>query len=274
MVIATTKSARRVMEILELFDRCRRPLSLKEVCQELDYPMSSTAALLKSLVALGYLEYDKLSRTYLPTMRIAVMGSWVEGSLLSRIGIIPIMERLRDESRQTVFLGTRSDLHAQYVHVLRAEEQPRFLIPPGTLRPLARSGIGLLFLSLLSDRDLEHTLRRVNAAEPDLSQRIDFAEVKARTAGLAQRGYVFRQNLFHSDGSVIAMLLPVAPFNRTFAIGLGGNTEYLAQHLDVFLTCSGKRSARCRRHPPLTRKTRDRCDRLHACGTRRSALLP
>lgn len=72
MADAAIKSARRVFEIMEFFDRARRPLGLKAICDELRYPVSSGAAMLKSLVTLGYLEYDRKTQTYLPTMRIAV----------------------------------------------------------------------------------------------------------------------------------------------------------------------------------------------------------
>ena len=68
------KSARRAFEILELFDRERRPLALKDILEALGYPASSGSALLKSLVALGYLDYDRDRRTYFPTMRISALG--------------------------------------------------------------------------------------------------------------------------------------------------------------------------------------------------------
>ena len=71
---STTKSARRVMEILELFDQVRRPMSLKEVCDRLGLAPSSGIALLKSLVFVGYLEFDKASRTYLPTLFVNIVG--------------------------------------------------------------------------------------------------------------------------------------------------------------------------------------------------------
>ncbi|HEX7943836.1 MAG TPA: helix-turn-helix domain-containing protein, partial [Phenylobacterium sp.] len=75
------KSAQRALEILEVFARQRRPLALKEILEELGYPTSSGSALMKSLVALGYLDYDRERRTYFPTMRIAVLGHWVPAAL-------------------------------------------------------------------------------------------------------------------------------------------------------------------------------------------------
>ena len=71
------KSARRAFEILELFERERRPLALKDILDDRGYPASSGSALLKSLVTLGYLDYDNDRRTYFPTMRIAALGARV-----------------------------------------------------------------------------------------------------------------------------------------------------------------------------------------------------
>jgi hypothetical protein len=47
------KSAIRVLEVLEQFGEMRQPLRLKDIASSLHYPVSSTAALLKSLATLG-----------------------------------------------------------------------------------------------------------------------------------------------------------------------------------------------------------------------------
>src|SRR6476646_7518499 len=78
---SAVKSATRAFEILEAFSRHRRPLALTALLDELDYPASSGAALMKSHVALGYLDYDGERRTPSPTMRIAALGNWVPGVL-------------------------------------------------------------------------------------------------------------------------------------------------------------------------------------------------
>src|SRR5581483_9287343 len=164
---SAVKSARRVFEVLEEFDRLRRPLTLKEISDGLAYPTSSAQALLKSLVVLGYLEYDRPSRTYLPTMRIAAVGRWVAEDLFGEGEVLPVMRALRDETGETVMLGVRSDLFAHYVHVVRGEDAPLTSAPaPGSVRPLGRCGIGRLLLSALPDAEIDLIVRRINIAEP------------------------------------------------------------------------------------------------------------
>src|SRR5690349_21704846 len=75
---SVVKSAGRVLEILEFFDEIRREASEAEIAHKLAYPQSSTSALLKSLTRLGYLDYDAASRTYLPSPRVALLGTWLD----------------------------------------------------------------------------------------------------------------------------------------------------------------------------------------------------
>ena len=69
------KSAVRALEVLEQFGEMREPLRLKDMARSLHYPVSSTAALLKSLADCGYLSFDRNSRHYYPTSKLPDLGS-------------------------------------------------------------------------------------------------------------------------------------------------------------------------------------------------------
>lgn len=159
MTRSTVKSVRRVFDVLELFARARRPLSLKEVCGAFGFAPSSGAALLKSLVALGYLDYDRRTRSYFPTMRLAVLGQWIESALFGGGKVLSLMKRLHKATGETVMLATQSDLSAQYVHSVGGPEPLLAAVPVGTLRPLANSGMGWLLLSRHSEADIEKLCR-------------------------------------------------------------------------------------------------------------------
>lgn len=227
---ATVKSARRVFEVLEHFDRTRAPLSLKDVCEQHGYPPSSGAAILKSLVLLGYLEYDKRSRTYLPTMRIAALGSWVVTDLFGGLNIIELMERLCTETGLAVVLATQSDLHCQYAHVLNPLDSGATLsfdVTPGTLRPLARSGLGRLLLSCRTDRSIHSVVRRIDAAREPGEDKIDLDELMTSVNKIRRDGYVISHGLVTNGVGIMGALLPETPFRRVFAIGLGAASEEL-----------------------------------------------
>src|SRR3954464_13358310 len=79
----TMKSAGRVLEILEYFDDIQRSSTVMEVANALGYPQSSASALLRSLVATGYLNFDPRTRMYITSSRVALLGSWVNSQFFA-----------------------------------------------------------------------------------------------------------------------------------------------------------------------------------------------
>ena len=225
MAEPSIKSARRVFEVLEHFEHVRAPLSLGEICEQFGYPASSGSGLLKSLVQLGYLEYDKRSRTYLPTMRIALLGNWVATDLFGGLNILGLMEDLRDATRETVVLAARSDLQAQYVHVVHSNEALHFAVAPGTLRPLAHSGFGRLLLSAETDDDVAATIRRIDAQRGSRGAKIEQRDLMAELKAIRRQGYSDSESRITPGVRTMGVLLPATPFGRTFAIGVGGPSE-------------------------------------------------
>ena len=235
MSAAAIKSAQRVFEIFELFDHERRPLALRDVTSALGYPNSSGSALLKSIVALGYLEYDHASRTYFPTMRIAALGSWVQDTLFGEGDISRLMAHLRRATRETVILATQSDLHAQYIHLVHGVQPLQAPVKPGALRPLASSGMGWLFLSAHADADIEKLRRRINA-QPGQKQKYSRDDIMKQVNAVRVRGYAFSKGAVSRDAGIIAMLLPKGRLGRTFAIGIGGALPRLVQREKAIVT--------------------------------------
>ena len=233
MAEGAVKSAQRALEILEVFARQRRPLALKEILDELGYPTSSGSALMKSLVALGYLDYDRERRTYFPTMRIAVLGAWVPDALFGEGQLLPALEDLHRKTGETVVLAVQSDLHAQYVHLIHSSEPLQFRAPPGTLRPLARSGMGLVLLSAKSDAEIERLRRRINASGDGAMQSRE--DLMARVNEVRARGYAFSKNSISPGLGIIGAALPKGPFGRVAAVGVAGRVPRLEEKQDAIV---------------------------------------
>ncbi|MFH1341462.1 MAG: helix-turn-helix domain-containing protein [Pseudomonadota bacterium] len=88
------KSAIRTLEILEYFDEVQQPLNIVAVATALDYPQSSTAALLRSLTTMGYLHYNSRKLTYVPTDRVPFLGSWINPALFQEAGLRSVFRSL------------------------------------------------------------------------------------------------------------------------------------------------------------------------------------
>lgn len=221
------KTARRIFEVLEYFDEVQRPVSLKEISTHFDYPVSSASALLKSMVVMGYLDYDNGSRTYMPTMRLSSLGEWIQGALFGEGQILALVKHMSRETQETISIGTQSDLYAQYIHVVPSTQAIRYELKSGTVRPLARSGLGWLLMSARSDETIEKLVRRINAEEEDRKLRVSLPDLMGRIREIRRQGYVFSRHTVVVGGGIIAMLLPVRRYGRILAIGVNGPVDRL-----------------------------------------------
>ncbi len=227
------KSARRAFDILEILEEERRPLGLSEIVALTGFPTSSTAALLKSLVSLGYLEYDRPRRSYVPTMRIAVLGQWVQHMLFGDGGALRAAEDLNRVVGLPVFFGAQSDLKAQYFHVVGSQEPLRGLARPGSLRPLAASAIGLMLLSAKPDQEVRKLLRRVAASYPQ--EAASFVDVAVTLREIRVRGYFVSRGLVAPGMGMIARLLKKPLKERTVAVSIAGPLEDIEQREEFLI---------------------------------------
>ena len=102
------KSAARVLDILELLARSAEPMALKDLVAVLALPKSSAHALLRTLQSRGYVERDAADR-YALNQSMRQSAGWIGGPQAHLAAVArPVMEQLRDELEESVFLGVRS----------------------------------------------------------------------------------------------------------------------------------------------------------------------
>lgn len=198
------KSAVRVLQVLEFFDRKQAPASVGEVATALQFPQSSTSALLRSLVRIGYLGCDARARTYLPTERVPLLGGWVAPHLFRDGRLFGLMNTLAEQFDCAVTLWRRNGDHAQCVHIV----DPERVAPPGlalgTLQPLARCTAGLILLATMVDDDVRRLMHRLNAEAPPAGI-VRVADLLDRFAALRGRGYALAPE---GDHAVFGFRLP------------------------------------------------------------------
>src|ERR1700752_1018398 len=98
------KSAARVLDILELLFRSEEPMALKDLVSVLALPKSSAHALLRTLQSRGYVERDAADR-YKLNEQLRQSAGWVGGPEAHLAAVArPVMEQLRDELDESVFL--------------------------------------------------------------------------------------------------------------------------------------------------------------------------
>lgn len=229
---ATVKSATRVLEIFEYFDEVRRPVTIQDVAQALSYPHSSTAALLKSLVSLGYLEHDDRGRTFFPSIRISLLGNWVEAEALPIRNVQRLMRRLSTDTKCTIILAARLGDHAQYIKVIQGTSPIRFHVKPSTRRMLAFSTIGRVLLSELPLLEARRLIQDALAATPE--RRASTQEIEDELQRIRKRGFALYSDLVTPGATMLAMPIPTGPSGRPVAIGIAAPKEYFRSRKQTF----------------------------------------
>jgi len=230
------KSAGRVLEILEYFDDLQRQSTVMEIADALGYPQSSTSALLRSLVAMGYLNYDAQKRTYITSSRVALLGSWINSPFFAEGAIIAMMKELNEETGDTVVLAMRNGQHVQYIHVIQATSPARLHMTLGTVRPLAASGAGYALLATMSDAEITRIVMRANAEAAEGEPLIKTRTLLEEIAVVRQKGYAFTCDMVTRGGGIIAMPLPRIAGQPQMVLGIGGISEVMRQREEILAT--------------------------------------
>ena len=221
---STVKSARRVLEILELFDRVQRPMSLTELARSLSYPVPSALALLKCLQTMEYVFYDPVAKAYSPTMRVCMLGDWLHGQIFQDGAVIALMSDLQQKTGETVMLAMQNDIFAQYVHTMQSRRALRYFLRPGSLRPIHRSATGRMLLAQMPDAAISKMIKRINARVPKAERILDEAAFIEDINRDQAAGYSYNDQ-FTDGAAAIAIALPVPDGMAPAVLGLGGPVE-------------------------------------------------
>lgn len=243
---STIKSARRTLEVLEFFSQGIRKATVMEVANALAYPQSSTSALLGTLATLGYLRFDEAERTYAPTLRVMLLGSWLQDELFGQGSLVAAMEQLRQRTGQTVMIGLRQGIHVRFILSLQGKEANGILYPVGVLRPVCRSAVGKILLSGLPDSQVLRIARHANAVEPP-ENRVSTRELLEEVGRIRRQGWAMTTDYPLPNRATLAVALPEIKDQQPMALTVGTRKALLLEHHAQFL---GELQAACRMLSP------------------------
>lgn len=236
------KSAARAIEVLEYFSQIQRPASLKEIVERLDYPQSSATFLMKSLVSIGYVNYNRRTRTYVPTPKVVQLGQWL--TTLVDPEILDMLDKIKDDTGETILLAIQNDLFIQYLEVLDSDHPMRFNIEKGSLMPMTQTSLGWVILSTKSPIELERICRQINSRTP---ARVELDDMRQNLQQIREAGYSYVRNLPMRAGGCVSMLLPTDIGGQTASIGTGGLVDRLDEALPDILASMRKHLGKYRR---------------------------
>jgi len=226
------KSAKRALQLLELLKEAPEPLSTTDIAVQLSYPFSSTAALLKSLVKMGYLVFDRNARTYHASLRVGLLGSSYAGAPLERL--TSLSHRLATDSQQTVLLAIRNEIHVQYIRILSAGAPPPFDLQVGGRQRLVDAAMGHALLSLDEDSAIDRLARRANADRRKDQRYICPIEFGKEIGDIRRKGFAYSDDGFIKGAAVVAAPFTLSRGEPPLTIGIAGLAADIKRGLPQF----------------------------------------
>ena len=216
------KSAGRAFEVLELFRGARRQMSAAEIGEALGYPKSSTNALLRSLVSLGYLVLNARTLRYFPSLSVTRLGDWIPSVVLASGDAFEILAEVHGATQETVTLVVQNDLSASFLKVLPGTFPISLRMKEGFSTPLFNTAVGTAVLSQLGDDEIAALVQRGNARARRKAERIDLDSTMQKIRDCRLKGFAVFYDAVFPDTGAIAVPFPSDVEGFPMAIGVGG----------------------------------------------------
>ena len=228
--MGTVRTADRTLSIFEAFGARRRPMTLSELAPLVDMPVSSCHGLIKTLLQRGYLYLTDRRRDYYPTPKLLHLAHSIVANDPYLERLMPVLNGLRDDVRETVIVGTRQAEAVLYLEVLEGPQTIRYSARVGDFKPLHSSAIGKAMLACLPPAALsrwlaEHTLPAITAATIT-----DAARLERDLAEGRQRGYFVTSGENVADVTAVATSVTVN--GQPIGIAIAGPSHRMGISLD------------------------------------------
>jgi IclR family transcriptional regulator, acetate operon repressor len=210
----------RVIDIFEAFQTSQRPLSLTELADAVGVPKSTCHAIVSTLTARGYLYTLSRPRALYPTRRMFDVMADVVGKDPFIERATPVLERLRDATRETVILGKRQGDTVIYLQVIEGLHSIRYSAKPGEFKPLHSSSIGKALLGSLKEPEMRAWLKERALPAITANTKTEHEALVRDILDSRKLGYFVTRGENVSDVWAVAAFLTVN--NETVAVAVAG----------------------------------------------------
>lgn len=231
----------RVLDILETFHASQKPLSLTDLAELAGIPKSSCHAIVGTLTSRGYLYTLRRPRSLYPTRKLYDLAQAIHARDPFVERVMPMLERLRDSSRETVILGKRQGDSVIYLEVVEGPQSIRYSARPGEFKPLHSSAIGKALIGSMKEAELRTFLHERALPAATSATLTDEDALLADLLESRRRGYFLTRGENVPDVWAVSAFLTVNAETLGVAIAgprhrMEGNVTECAQLL--LATCS------------------------------------
>lgn len=154
------KAVVRIAAVFEFMSQREAPVRAIDIARAIDLAPSTVSDLLKSLVDIGYLEFDQAAKTYDIGLRAADLGRRLAGARPPMEPLGDLLRELRAETGATVLLLAQRFHKVQVLAMQRGAEPPPRNIAEGVSLPVFGTAAGGAVLMVKSEDELRMIAQR------------------------------------------------------------------------------------------------------------------
>ena len=198
----------RTMLILETLSKAEA-INLENMAKMTALPKATLLRFLSSLISLGYVYRDSADQYHL-TLKMFMVGS----RSLSHIDLVstakPFAKKLSQELGETVHMGILEDDEAVYVLKEESSYTLRMYSRVGKIIPLYCTAIGKVFLSEMSDEELDGYLS-THTLKPFTPKSLDESGLRAELKEIRSRGWAIDRE--EHEENIVCIASPIRDYS-------------------------------------------------------------
>jgi DNA-binding IclR family transcriptional regulator len=197
------KSIKKCFEILFLFNSLRPKMDVEEISRSVGIPKSSVYRYLKTLVGIGMLEHNPITRKYGLGLKALELGVSVYNQMELRRFARPFLRNLADETGETVYLIGLSSYKAICIDSIESTLAVRMSITVGETFPLYSCATGQALMAYLpaklQDSIIEKGLQKFT--EKTIT---DPHELKKKLEDIVKQGFAYSNGEFDEGARAVS----------------------------------------------------------------------
>lgn len=193
--------------------------------------------LVRNLTELGYLDHDRLHRTFVPSLRLVLLGSWIPHRFSATGSIVTRLDELhRRTGGETAYIGIQNGATAQLVLWLNSSRHTEaMVVESGMYRSLTCSSAGRALLCLKSDDEVAGWVRRCNAEATEDRFRVRLSDYLRLMECDRARGYSMTAGEIQPGVSAIAITISSPMGGAPLAVGLSAPIDEIERKKGLIL---------------------------------------
>ncbi len=218
----SVRSVVRALQILEQFTADQVSLTLTEIAEATELSKATVLRLAYTLEEFGFLSRDDVDKKYRLGNKLFYLGSLVSNQMELRKLAIPVMERLRSLTGETIHLNVKEGNERICLEEIESIHDLRTVVKVGQRSPLYAGASAKLLLAFQDDNEVDRVLKQSSIKNITDNTIIDVGNLRKEIEHIREEGYAYS----FAERIVGAVSISVPIFDYTGKLVAGLSVAY------------------------------------------------